>query len=94
MKFSARISHLFPIKRLGTIVVLEFPLDSINSVQIRIGDELELHKDGIFIRKFFVGGIDQLAHISKPGTLPILIRHDETAETLLEVGLEVWQVES
>jgi hypothetical protein len=90
----AQITDLFPIQKRGTIVILEIPSDSINSVQIRIGDELKLRKDGIFIRKFFVDGIDQLAPIRKPGTLPILIRHDEKAETLLEIGLEIWQVES
>jgi hypothetical protein len=94
MKFLARITHLFPIQKRGTIIVLEIPSDSINLVGIRIEAELELHKDGMFIGKFAVAGIDLKSSFTEPSTsLAILIRHEEESRSLIKIGLEVWQVE-
>jgi hypothetical protein len=93
MKFLARISALFPIQRRGTIVVLDIPSNSINSVRIRIGDELEFRRDDTVIGKFPVGGIDMQSPVREPTVpLAILIRHDEDAKTSIEIGLEVWQL--
>jgi hypothetical protein len=95
MKFLARVTHLFPIQKRGTVIILEIPSDSINSVRIRIGDELKLRKDGIFIGKFAVGGVDLKSSLTELSTsLAILIRCEEESRSLIEVGLEVWQAES
>jgi hypothetical protein len=90
MKFLARIIDVFQIKGRGTVITLDIPADS----KVVIGEILELRKDGVPVGRFPMTGV-HIPRYPNPANSShaFLIRHNEE-ETLIDVDLEVWQIES
>jgi hypothetical protein len=92
MKFLGHIEEIFEIRTRGIVLVMDQPL-VLNQLFHPEGDYLELRQDGVIVKRFFHWSFEEMLR-NGSAKFTILVHNKKNRKISIEIGLEVWQIES